>query len=259
LNILVVEDNEINRLVAREMLTREGHRVTEASDGDEGIRIAASNEFDLILMDISMPGIDGVEATRMIRTGDGASRNVPIIGLTAHALPAEQERFAEVGMQDCLVKPLRLAKLQRFLAGFCVRTDAGPERADHDPGREHRSAARPGLIDEETLSDLSSALSEEVFARTLRRFVDEVGTVVPELSEMIGDSELKAVGAKAHKLAGSAAIVGAERMHAILRNVEDSCRAGDIGTARSLILVELAEAALETSEVLANIGGHLRP
>ncbi|WP_430523046.1 ATP-binding protein [Ponticoccus litoralis] len=85
LRVLVVEDNEINRLVAREFLHRGGHKVTEAPGGAEGVAEAAKTRFDVILMDISMPGMNGIEAARAIREGGGLSANVPIIATTAHA------------------------------------------------------------------------------------------------------------------------------------------------------------------------------
>ena len=87
LSVLVIEDNEINRLVAREMLTDLGAKVAEATDGSAGVEAAGRDAFDLILMDISMPRLDGVEATRRIREGTGPNRVTPIVALTAHVLP----------------------------------------------------------------------------------------------------------------------------------------------------------------------------
>ncbi|MEO6298635.1 MAG: ATP-binding protein, partial [Paracoccaceae bacterium] len=103
---LVVEDNEFNRLIVRDMLVRDGHTVAEAHDGAEGIRLAAAQRFDLILMDISMPHTDGLQAARAIRAGHGASYDTPIIALTAHALQSESDRFYAGGMQAVLVKPI---------------------------------------------------------------------------------------------------------------------------------------------------------
>ena len=93
LRVLVVEDNEINRMVAREMLERNGCVVTEAVDGQDGVRAAEADAFDLILMDISMPKLDGTAAARMVKSGHGPNAGTPIIALTAHALPADVARF----------------------------------------------------------------------------------------------------------------------------------------------------------------------
>ncbi|WP_145963076.1 hybrid sensor histidine kinase/response regulator [Mangrovicoccus ximenensis] len=116
LDLLLVEDNEINRFVARAMLEAEGHKVTEAVNGRIGVDCAAAHRFDAILMDISMPEMDGPEAARLIRAGSGASARVPIIAVTAHALPEEIATFREAGMDACISKPLEREVLMETLA-----------------------------------------------------------------------------------------------------------------------------------------------
>ena len=151
LTILLVEDNEINRFVAREMLQGVGHLIVEATNGREGVNMADAARFDLILMDISMPGMDGMEATRAIRAGSGPCRDVPILGLTAHALPEEIERFVEAGMQDCLTKPIRIETLEKALRShrIAVRQQArcacAARRADPDRRRNPRPTRRQCL------------------------------------------------------------------------------------------------------------------
>jgi CheY-like chemotaxis protein len=93
LSILLAEDNETNRIIAREMLSKAGYEVTIAEDGVEAVKRANETPFDVILMDVSMPQMDGLEATKRIRQGKGASQSATIIAVTAHALPAEIERF----------------------------------------------------------------------------------------------------------------------------------------------------------------------
>ncbi len=106
LDILVVEDNQINRFILREMLVAAGHRVTEAVDGLEGVQLAQKRHFDLIFMDICMPTLDGIAATVRLRAGTGPCANVPIIALTAHALPDDRALFLASGMNAVLNKPL---------------------------------------------------------------------------------------------------------------------------------------------------------
>lgn len=106
-SVLVVEDNKTNRFVVSRLLEREGCQVAFACDGQEGVAIARDRAFDLILMDISMPRMDGVSATRAIRDDvDSACRLVPILALTAHALPEDLSRFAQAGMNRALTKPI---------------------------------------------------------------------------------------------------------------------------------------------------------
>ncbi|MHB8763336.1 MAG: response regulator [Deferrisomatales bacterium] len=107
LRVLVAEDNPLNQIFARELLTRLGHEVTVASDGEEALRALSRERFDAVLMDIQMPCLDGDEATRRIRAGkvEGCPRDMPIVALTAHAVHGDRDRFLDAGMDDYLSKP----------------------------------------------------------------------------------------------------------------------------------------------------------
>ena len=108
--ILLVEDNEMNRDMLSRRLIRRGHDVTMALDGPAGIAAATTNRPDLILMDISLPGMDGWEATKVLRS-QAETASVPIIALTAHAMETDRQRSLEVGCNDFDTKPVDLARL----------------------------------------------------------------------------------------------------------------------------------------------------
>jgi CheY-like chemotaxis protein len=108
--ILLVEDNEMNRDMLSRRLIRRGHEVTMAVDGPAGIAAATTDQPDLILMDISLPGMDGWEATRLLRS-QAETASVPIIALTAHAMETDRQRSLEVGCNDFDTKPVDLARL----------------------------------------------------------------------------------------------------------------------------------------------------
>jgi CheY-like chemotaxis protein len=108
--ILLVEDNEMNRDMLSRRLIRRGHDVTIAFDGPAGIAAATSDRPDLILMDISLPGMDGWEATKVLRS-QAETASVPIIALTAHAMETDRQRSLEVGCNDFDTKPVDLARL----------------------------------------------------------------------------------------------------------------------------------------------------
>lgn len=119
MRILVAEDNAVNQLVARRVLEHEGHFVTVVSNGEQAVTTAADGEFDIILMDIQMPGMNGLEATQAIRSAEQASRRrTPIIALTAGAMLEERERCLSAGMDDFLPKPVRKEELLARLAQF---------------------------------------------------------------------------------------------------------------------------------------------
>jgi CheY-like chemotaxis protein len=112
LNILLAEDNQINQKLATILLQRRGHRVTLAENGHQALDALARESYDLVLMDVEMPEMDGVRATALIRQQEGRQGGrVPIIALTAHALKGDRERFLAAGMDDYLTKPLDAGRL----------------------------------------------------------------------------------------------------------------------------------------------------
>ena len=115
-HILLVEDVELNRRLLQMMLSAHGHEVVFATNGAEAVELVARERFDMVLMDVQMPVMDGVEATRRIRQMAGSAREVPIIGLTANVLASEQERYLAAGMNACLTKPIDWTQLFAVLA-----------------------------------------------------------------------------------------------------------------------------------------------
>jgi len=120
LKILLVEDNEMNRDMLSRRLVRKGYEIVMAVDGGEGVLMSVSASPELILMDMSLPVIDGWEATRRIKAAE-ATRHIPIIGLTAHAMAGDREKAIEAGCDDYDTKPVELdrliAKIQALLPG----------------------------------------------------------------------------------------------------------------------------------------------
>ena len=116
--VLLVEDNEMNRDMLSRRLIRRGFEVVFAVDGKQGVDLARSEKPDIILMDMSLPVMDGWEATRCVKA-DAATRSVPVIGLTAHAMSGDREKAIEAGCDDYDTKPVELdrliAKMERLL------------------------------------------------------------------------------------------------------------------------------------------------
>ncbi|PJE25752.1 PAS domain S-box-containing protein [Pseudooceanicola antarcticus] len=131
-HILLVEDNPTNRFVARRLLERDGHVVIEAADGAAGVRAAQERPFDCILMDVSMPVMDGIEAAATIRNGQGPNREARIVALTAHVGEEVSERLLASGLDDVIAKPIRAQVIRRLLT---------EDQAD-GPGRRRRRLAR---------------------------------------------------------------------------------------------------------------------
>ncbi|HEV8662480.1 MAG TPA: response regulator [Candidatus Methylomirabilis sp.] len=120
MTILIIEDNRRNMLLVRELLAMHGFRALEASDAEEGIARAKAERPDLILMDLQLPGMDGLTATRLLRQ-DPATAAIPVIALTAHAMKGDRERALEAGCTGYIPKPIDtrrfLAQIRTFLPG----------------------------------------------------------------------------------------------------------------------------------------------
>lgn len=222
-NILLVEDNAINRLLLRRFLEAGGHSVTEAADGIEGTARAVETAFDLILMDISMPRMDGIAATRAIRTGGGPSARTPIFALTAHALPAERARFLAAGMDAALAKPIGQDALLRAVAGL-LPDDAPPPSPEAAP-----------VIDTATLADLVRHIGAPTAQGLLRRLIEDGDRAMDRLATGDAEADAERLAQTCHQLAGTSGTFGTAHLRAALIRAEAALQAGDTVAARACI------------------------
>lgn len=232
LTILVVEDNATNRLVLESMLTGDGHTVHLACDGVEGLEKADEMEFDLILMDISMPRMDGRETTRRIRTGRGPNAKAPIVALTAHVRAEDRDQLLEIGFDRVESKPLRREILRALLNQTATAIDQPAERS--------------GCVDPTYLEQLRAALPQERIDRLLTDFESEGAMILQDLNQRDKMTQ-KELADRIHKLAGTAAATGALTLQALLGRTETSLRTGDQTTAETAIaaLPRLLQATLK--------------
>ena len=122
--ILLVEDNEMNRDMLSRRLARSGYEVVMAVQGEEGVALARTASPDIVLMDMSLPVMDGWEATRLLK-GDPATREIPVIALTAHAMSGDREKARAAGCDDFDTKPVEYARLLSKIEGLLQRRKAG--------------------------------------------------------------------------------------------------------------------------------------
>ena len=213
LDLLVVEDNEINLTLIVKMLEMDGHRVTTARDGQQGLEAANAHRFDAILMDISMPVMDGPAASRAIRSQGGASRDVPIIAVSANVLPQAVESFREAGMTAFLGKPLRLSSLREALTAIMGEVTA-------------RETNEFGAGD--SLADLRSTLGETALDGFIARFIEEGDALIDGLQWTPDPADAGTeLAAQCHKLAGSAAMFGALELRDALIGIETAVKSGE--------------------------------
>ncbi|MGP6088230.1 ATP-binding protein [Antarctobacter jejuensis] len=244
MDILLVEDNEVNRVVATELLERDGHSVITAADGEIALHRATARAFDLILMDISMPGMDGVEVSRAIRSGGGTNAETPIIATTAHALPSEIQKFRAAGMQTVLIKPLSVDSIRGALSEALN---------DHEHGvaLPVEAASNGVLIDEKHLQEMQKELSATLFGHAHDTFLREMTAFADALPQSIaeGPAALRQISVDAHRMAGSAGVVGAVRLNSILRTIHEAALDGDV-SAVSARAGPLSDTWLATRQLL---------
>jgi PAS domain S-box-containing protein len=211
LQILLVEDNEINRLVAREMMAANGHHITEAHNGEIAVELANAHAFDMIFMDISMPVMDGRTATRTIRASGGLCAQVPIIALTANAVAQEQEAFLTDGMNCVLTKPLSRENLLGVIEEYTdINADALEEVVL--------------AVDTTHLQDLVDSLGAEAFEALLSKFCIEIDQALIDLKN---DAPLEDAAMLSHKMSGSAAVFGTNALRDAFNSIEQAARSKD--------------------------------
>ena len=192
--ILVVEDNDINRTVLQEMLESMGHIVTTAAGGKEGYELAQRQPFDLILMDINMPELDGIELTRMLRETDGPNREVRIQGLTAYG----REEFLHIaeaaGMDGFSTKPIRLKDISAIIGNDQVSLSQVRLNSDG--------------IDGAVVEELKCALGELRLQENADRFFRETATALFDMRSLELPRDRMILQARLHDMSGAAALFG---------------------------------------------------
>lgn len=219
LDVLIVEDNETNRLIAVEMLGYLGHKATIAVDGLEGVEQARKKRFDVILMDLSMPKMDGWTAAAAIRE-NGASIDSRIIALTAHVNPDRKDHFQASCIDGWLTKPLSINALAAALDQQDTRIAQDKDTA---PAHEREEP----VLDAEWLESLKSMSGDLAVRRVLASMKTQMDKIVSAILSGLSDQPLTEISALCHQGAGAAAVTGAVRLHKRLSAMEASCNASD--------------------------------
>ena len=226
LTILLVDDVEINRELAKVILTKQGHQVLLANDGQEALEQARKGGFDLILMDIQMPVMDGFEATNEIRAFELAHnlQPVPIVAMTAYALQGDKERCLAAGMDAYLSKPIKeddlLAVIERMVPGQPPRELAAPAVKADTPVPDQ--VQQPVFDRQALLTRLGG--NEALIQKFVVMFFDSACEHLTLLQEAVKQGDRDQIRAKAHAIKGAAGNVGACALSAAAANLEKAAR-----------------------------------
>lgn len=223
LRILVADDNEINRQVARGLLSKLGHEIDLANHGGEAVELVKKKTYDLVFMDIQMPETDGIEATKRIRSLAGPVARIPIIAMTANAMDGDQTFCLNAGMDDYLTKPINRQKLETLLEKWQDRIAPIP--------RHNQSVQPPGnnsdeipLFNQDTQSVLTDELGADVVHSLTQTFIRNMNRLIDEFEAVANSADANAVARISHEIKGSAANLGFQRIATVSARIEQDAK-----------------------------------
>ena len=243
--VLVAEDNAVNRRVAIALLERFGLEIDVAENGRLAVSRALAGDYDLIFMDMQMPELDGIEATREIRAAGGVRAEVPIVAMTAGVLDGVRERALAAGINDYLTKPVLPAQLERMLSRFLTAAPEARQPAA-DPGGSDEA-----LIDPELLAEIESALGSKMVDELVQLYRQQVPERLAELDAAVSGDGVT-LAEQAHRLKGESSGLGLNRVATMATALERDASHLDVA-ARRLRVAAIATALDDTLEALERL------
>ncbi len=254
--LLLVEDNEINQMVARELLEGMGLRLKIASDGLQALEMLAQEHFDAVLMDIQMPGISGYEAVARIRA-QARFAQLPVIAMTANAMEEDRKQAQAAGMNDYISKPVNVAQLARVLMRWLTPMPASPAPPAPAPAPAPARAAPaqlPARLETINMSDALSRLgnNQQLLLRLLLTFQFEHSRDGQKLRDAIQTRQVELAQRLAHTIKGVAGQIGADELKTAARDLESAIKAANPADVQSCLKV-LEDKLAAVLESIANL------
>ncbi len=246
--VLVVEDNNINQIVARDMLQNLGLIVSLAESGEQGLELLAAEHFDAVLMDIQMPGMDGYQTTAHIRANPRfAAPRLPVIAMTAHAMTSDRDKALLAGLDDYVSKPVNADRLTEVLLRWLPPTGEpvvpqtsevspvfGASEVGREPPRPGAAAPADAGLPRQILACLNTAAAinrlggdQKLYRRILGLFREEHSGLLEEIREALQQADEPLARSRAHSLKGLAGTLGADEIMALSKQLETDIASGD--------------------------------
>ncbi len=232
--ILVAEDNLINQKLIRTMLRKAGYEPTIVSNGKEAIQALENDKYDLLLMDVQMPEMDGFEATKLIRNTESDYNNIPIIAMTAHAMQGDKEKCINMGMDDYLTKPIQPKLLFQTIKKW---TDAIKQNKDT---KLEKTKEKQMHTEKSLPINLNSALErcagdKEFLNEMLIEFLELASGQIDELKQAIESNDAETLAKVAHSVKGASANLGAEKLSETALKLEKCGKEAQLQEAEKLL------------------------
>jgi signal transduction histidine kinase/DNA-binding NarL/FixJ family response regulator len=227
--VLLAEDILINQIIAIEMLKSAGYAVDVADNGIEAVDAVQHQPYDVVLMDVHMPSMDGLDATRKIRELPAPRGRVPIVALTADAVAGVREQYLAAGMDDFLSKPFNRKELLTVVERWCAERPA--------PASRPASAMPPesgAILDHAKIRELEEVMPREDFQNLLTAWLDATRDRVGQIVKLAQGDNLPEIRLHAHNLVSTAGGVGAMQLSGLARQLEEACHGGKTEAAQDL-------------------------
>ncbi len=234
--ILLVEDNPVNRAVATRILQKWHHHIETASNGRIALDMLAEQSFDLVLMDVQMPEMDGLEATRCIRRDDRFC-SIPVVAMTAHALAGDRDRCINAGMDDYLTKPIDASELRKTINKWVQKPNKDSAMSEmnaqpqNDRGQQAQAEKNP-LDIERALEQLGG--DQKLFDEVVEIFLETVPDNLRRLEEAINTASVEMIRMVAHSLKGAASNICAEPVRDLAAQLEEAAASESIASAQQM-------------------------
>ncbi|MBL4907981.1 MAG: response regulator [Sneathiella sp.] len=257
LRILVAEDNVGNQVLIRTLLECEGHEFDIVNDGIEAVSAVKRVPYDLVLMDIQMPEMDGVTATRKIRDLPGKIGSLPIIALTANAMKSDREKYLAAGMSDYVAKPIDPNEFLAVISRW--GTEMKPAAVSKDRiSKKTKSTTESPVLNQEVLDLLCEKIGDERMYDLIDQCAEQLTNNINRIIEKGKGTDLKAIQREAHDLKGTSGSFGAARLQKIADALDRACKEGNESIAKKLTL-EIGLVGLEACNALRDKYGLTSP
>ncbi|HEV2678319.1 MAG TPA: response regulator [Aliidongia sp.] len=255
--ILLVEDNAINQKVARALLERAGYRVDVAIQGADALARIEAERYDIVLMDIQMPVMDGIETTRHIRARADDKANLPIVAMTANAMEGAREEYLAAGMDDYISKPID-SRLMLELIDRLAGNGRPPMIDAPSTTRRRKAKAKSAdlpVLDEAHLESIRQVLAPREFLDLIGAFVAGAAERVAQIERLVDAGDFPAIFREAHDMVSTAGNFGARRVERAARHLEAAARNQDRAALESIAIELQHEAAVALGALREQVMG----
>ena len=235
LRILLVEDNRVNQCLAIQLIEKHGHTVVLATNGLEAVVTFEKGHFGLILMDVQMPVMNGLEATAEIRRIEGGRTHIPIIAMTGNSLQGDRERCLAAGMDDYISKPMKLADLDSMIQKWTSKPQVTPSSVENIASKVPSESVP---VDHDRLLEIKELGGEDepdYLATLIKIFLDDASRLIGKLRHAVTNGDPEAVKAIAHTLKGSCSNLGLVQMAHTCKDLDEVGRAHTVEGADALL------------------------